>query len=69
MGMLLLSMAAVLSAGGSAFAGEFPDDWTWDDKPDVRAEHAALEGKPMPKVNLTGWINGTITPRISRGKW
>jgi len=66
--MLLLSMAAVLSAGGSAFAGEFPDDWTWDDKPDVRAEHAALEGKPMPKVNLTGWINGTITPQDIKGK-
>ena len=49
-------------------AGEFPDDWTWDDKADVRAEHAALEGKPMPKLNLDGWINGTVTASDIKGK-
>jgi len=66
--MLLLSLVALLSGSGRVCAGEFPDNWTWDDKPDVRAEHAALEGQPMPKVNLTGWINGTITPQDMKGK-
>ncbi len=51
-----------------AFAGEFPDDWTWDDKPEVRAEHAALEGKPMPPFNVTGWINGGVTADGVKGK-
>jgi thiol-disulfide isomerase/thioredoxin len=51
-----------------AFAGEFPDDWTWDDKPEVRAEHAALEGKPMPAFSVTDWINGGITSSDIKGK-
>jgi thiol-disulfide isomerase/thioredoxin len=52
----------------NVFAGEFPDEWTWDDKPESRTEHAALEGKPMPKVNLSDWRNGTITAADIKGK-
>jgi thiol-disulfide isomerase/thioredoxin len=66
-GAVLLSSVALYSTQ-PVFAGEFPDDWTWDDKPEVRAEHAALEGKPMPKVNLAGWMNGTITASDIKGK-
>src|SRR6266404_1286148 len=49
-------------------AGEFPDAWTWDKEPKVRAQHAALEGKPMPELALTGWINGQIKPEEMKGK-
>ena len=52
----------------SAFAGEFPDSWTWDDKPEVRAGHAALEGKPMPALDVTDWINGDVTSADMKGK-
>jgi thiol-disulfide isomerase/thioredoxin len=67
-GMFLLPAMALLYSALPVFAGEFPDDWTWDDKPGARAEHAAMEGKPMPKVNLAGWINGTITASDIKGK-
>lgn len=66
-GIILLSSVALYSAL-PIFAGEFPDEWTWDDKPEVRAEHAALEGKPMPKVNLSNWMNGGITAGDIKGK-
>ncbi len=52
--MLLSAAIGVMTSVWTAIGGEFPDNWTWDDKPEVRAEHAALEGKPMPKVNLEG---------------
>lgn len=51
-----------------AFAGEFPDSWTWDDKPGYRADHAALEGKHMPPLHVAGWINGGITSDAVKGK-
>jgi thiol-disulfide isomerase/thioredoxin len=50
------------------FAGEFPDQWTWDTKPDFRTEHAALEGKAMPALDVTGWVNGEVTPKEMKGK-
>ncbi len=49
-------------------AGEFPDAWTWDDKAEVRSEHAALEGKPMPPLDVTGWVNGEVKPSDMKGK-
>lgn len=63
---LLLSTA--LFFGRSGLAGEFPDDWTWDDKADVRADHAALEGKPMPALDLSNWINGEVHAADMKGK-
>jgi thiol-disulfide isomerase/thioredoxin len=59
---------ALLLLGLSSFAREFPDDWTWDTDAEVRKEHAALEGKPMPALDLTGWVNGQITPEQMKGK-
>ena len=52
----------------AATAGEFPDSWTWDDKPERRAAHAALEGKPMPAFHVKDWINGGITAAGIKGK-
>jgi thiol-disulfide isomerase/thioredoxin len=59
---------ALLLLGLSSFAREFPDDWTWDTDAEVRKEHTALEGKPMPALDLTGWVNGQITPEQMKGK-
>ena len=52
----------------AAFAGEFPTDWKRDDTPELRAKHAALEGKPMPKLSLAGWMNGPVTAADIKGK-
>src|SRR5262245_38006476 len=51
-----------------ARGGEFPDSWTWDDDAKVRKEHAALEGKPMPALSVTNWINGEVKPADLKGK-
>jgi thiol-disulfide isomerase/thioredoxin len=48
--------------------GEFPDAWTWDKDDQARAKHAALEGKPMPKLDLAGWVNGQVKPEELKGK-
>ncbi len=52
----------------TARAGEFPDSWTWDDDAKNRTPHAALEGKPMPPLDLTGWVNGQVKPEDMKGK-
>jgi len=51
-----------------AQAGEFPDEWTWDKDADARGRHAALEGKPMPALYLTEWLNGQVQPADMKGK-
>ena len=60
----LLALACVFTAR----AGEFPDAWTWDDDVKIRAEHKALEGKPMPPLALTEWVNGQVKPEDMKGK-
>jgi len=59
-----LSFAFALTAR----AGEFPADWTWDDDAKTRSAHEALEGKPMPALDLTGWVNGEVKPADMKGK-
>jgi thiol-disulfide isomerase/thioredoxin len=49
-------------------AGEFPDNWTWDRDDKARSQHSALEGKPMPALDLTGWVNGEVKPEDMKGK-
>ena len=51
-----------------ARAGEFPEGLTWDTDAKVRAAHAALEGKPMPTLDLAGWVNGQVKPEDMKGK-
>jgi thiol-disulfide isomerase/thioredoxin len=63
LGYLCLLVFSVVS-----IAAEFPEDWTWDDKPDYRAGHAALEGKPMPAFHVSNWINGGISAADIKGK-
>ena len=65
---LLLPVALFFTV--SAVAGEFPDDWTWDTGSDAphRAEHATLEGKTMPGIDVTGWMNGQVTSADMKGK-
>lgn len=49
-------------------AGEFPASWTWDDDAQARGKHAALEGKPMPPLEVKDWVNGEVTPKDLKGK-
>jgi thiol-disulfide isomerase/thioredoxin len=63
-----ITFCSVLFGALTVFAGEFPDDWTWDDKPEYRADHAALEGKPMLALSVTDWINGGVTAAGVKGK-
>ena len=51
-----------------AMAGDIPKDWTWDDDEKSRASHAELEGKPMPALEVSGWVNGEVTPEQMKGK-
>ena len=64
----LCAAAFALALTINLHAGEFPDEWTWDDKPDLRAAHAELEGKPMPALDVQGWINGEVKPEDMKGK-
>jgi thiol-disulfide isomerase/thioredoxin len=66
--MFFSSLILLVSGGLLVAAGEFPDSWTWDDKPENRAAHAALEGKPMPAFHVKDWINGGITTADIKGK-
>ena len=66
--LLLIALGSLVLGGLAARAGEFPDNWTWDDKPAYRADHAALEGKRMPAFHVSDWINGGITTNDIKGK-
>jgi thiol-disulfide isomerase/thioredoxin len=66
--LLLIALGSLVCGMLSAFAGEFPDSWSWDDKPEQRAAHAALEGKHMPPFSVTDWINGGVTSAGIKGK-
>jgi thiol-disulfide isomerase/thioredoxin len=50
------------------FAGEFPDSWTWDKDADARAKHEAIEGKAMPQLTVTHWVNGKVSAQDMKGK-
>lgn len=61
------ALMGLMIASATAGAGEFPDEWYWGDA-DQRAEHAALEGKPMPELDLTDWRNGELSEDDLKGK-
>jgi len=65
---LLITFCSVALVALGVFAGEFADSWTWDDDAKSRASHAALEGKPMPSLDLSNWINGEVKPADMKGK-
>src|SRR6478735_10013648 len=65
----LLTVGFILSTVLKISAGEFPDEWTWDDSKEHRASHAALEGKPMPSLaGLSQWLNGELKSTDVKGK-
>ncbi len=66
--ILLIAFGSLIWGMLPASAGEFPDSWTWDNKPEQRASHAALEGKPMPAFHVSDWINGGVTTADIKGK-
>lgn len=67
-GRFWLIVTCFVFATGSAYSGEFPDDWTWDKTPEARANHATLEGQPMPALSVTGWVNGEVKPEDMKDK-
>lgn len=64
---LLLSFSLIIAGVIAVTSGEFPDSWTWD-KAENRAKHAALEGKPMPALDLSEWMNGEVKAADMKGK-
>ena len=63
-GIHICVVLLLLGVGTIVQAGEFPDSWTWDKDAKARDRHAALEGKPMPPLDLTGAFAGYLpTPR------
>jgi cytochrome c biogenesis protein CcmG/thiol:disulfide interchange protein DsbE len=46
---------------------EFPAEWFWGE-PEQRKQQDELLGKPMPKLALSGWMNGPVTPKDMKGK-
>jgi len=65
---LLLAIGLVCFVALEVSADEFPDKWTWDKDPDNRAKHATLEGKPMPALDLSAWMNGEVKAADMKGK-
>jgi thiol-disulfide isomerase/thioredoxin len=49
-------------------AGEFPQDWSWDDDEKQKAAHEEITGKPMPPLDVSNWVNGEIKPDDMKGK-
>ena len=66
--LFLIAFCSIVIGAPKVFAGEFPDDLTWDNQPKTRASHAALEGKPMPALDPSNWINGEVKPADMKGK-
>ncbi len=64
----LSGFCSLLLTVRAAFCAEFPVNWTWDSDAKHRASHAALEGKPMPALNVAGWVNGEVKPVDMKGK-
>jgi thiol-disulfide isomerase/thioredoxin len=64
----LVAFCSLALVAPRALAGEFPDSWTWDDDSKIRADHATLEGKPMPSLDTSAWINGEVRPADFKGK-
>jgi thiol-disulfide isomerase/thioredoxin len=67
-GRLALIVSSLILIAARVHAGEFPDEWTWDDKPNYRADHAALEGKPLRALSVSGWIGNPVTAADLKGK-
>lgn len=65
---LLLALGLLVPGVRMAKAGEFSDSLTWDSDANARAAHAALEGKPMPQLHVSHWINGEVKPESMKGK-
>jgi len=63
-----LTIVSFVTLGLTALASEFPDSWTWDTDADARAQHAKIEGKPMPALTVTDWVNGQVKPEDTKGK-
>jgi thiol-disulfide isomerase/thioredoxin len=58
----------VTSTAKGTSLDQVPDDWILDDNSEYLTAHAALEGKRMPALHVSDWINGGITADAIEGK-
>jgi thiol-disulfide isomerase/thioredoxin len=65
---LILTVVLSISFIRVTMAGDIPKEWTWDDDEKSRKAHAELEGKPMPALEVSDWVNGPVTPEDMKGK-
>lgn len=63
---LLPLASCLLLAQAPASVEALAKEGHWD--PQSWSTHAALLGKPAPKLELSGWINGEVTPATMKGK-
>src|SRR2546430_14515126 len=66
--LFLIAFFSVFLAPLKFSAGDFPAVLTGDNAPKPRPTHAALEGKPMPALDPSNWINGEVKPADMKGK-
>lgn len=72
--MLMRLLTAVLcvcafarfAAAGVSPAPDMPAEWFWHDDAEQAQKHAALIGKPMPKLQIEKWFQGEV--RSTEGK-
>lgn len=66
-GITAIALVATGISPSHAAAGEFPDDWYFGSA-EQRAQHAEMEGQPMPELDLEDWRNGELTSEEMKGK-
>jgi thiol-disulfide isomerase/thioredoxin len=66
--MAVLFALLVSFCARTLLAGEFPREWTWDKDDQTYNAHQALVGHPAPKLDLSDWVNGEVTPDDTKGK-
>src|SRR5688572_14475313 len=65
----LCGCVALLAVCAVALANEeFPRDWFWHDNDAAWGKHLQIVGKKAPPMQLTGWVNGAVTPKDTKGK-
>ena len=70
LGLVLPLVAAEDKAAGEAgkTVEQLAKEGHWGQRPEQWEKHAAVIGKPMPKLELSGWINGDVKPEDMKGK-
>src|SRR4051812_40377814 len=67
--LVFVGMAATELRAEGGSQPEFGDDYFFYPHKDVHQQKLdTLVGKPAPKLQVAGWINGEVTPAKTKGK-